>query len=133
MVDVVANARRRVIKKTGAWALWAGNLALIVYFWAPNGALEVTSGDLPTMLHALGRLFGLLATFCALLQFILMGRVGWLEPIFGLDRLAIFHRFNGYATLAFMVLHSSLMTLTHPLLTGSTNFFAVIEVPYVLL
>jgi len=131
MIDTARNVRRRATKKTLAWAFWALNLAVIVYFWAPNGLLEVGSGDIIAALHAIARLFGLLATFCALTQFVLMGRVGWLEPIFGLDRLAIFHRRNGVATLTFILLHSSLMTLTHPLLQHSTNFLGVLELPYV--
>lgn len=134
MIDVAGEHRRRVIKKTLIWGLWFSNLALIVFWWAvPNGWLEIASGDLVTALHALGRLFGLIATFCALTQFIVMGRVGWIEPIFGLDKLALFHRVNGRLTLTFILLHSSLITLTHPLLQGSTNFLSVIELPYVVL
>lgn len=131
MIDTVRNARRRAVKKTLAWAFWAANLATIIYFWLPNGWPEVTSGDTVVFFHALGRLFGLAATFCALTQFILMGRVGWLEPIFGLDRLAIFHRRNGVATLTLILMHSSAMAITHPLLEGSTNFFGVFDLPYV--
>jgi len=104
-----------------------------VWWWAvPDGWLEVASGDVPTALHAASRLFGLLATYCALMQFIAMGRIGWLEPIFGLDRLAIFHRRNGVATISFILLHSSLMALTHPLLTGgSVDLLGVLQLPYV--
>lgn len=131
MINTVRNARRRVTKKSLAWAFWALNLAAIVYFWAPNGWLEVSSGDIVAALHAVARLFGLLATFCALTQFVLMGRVGWLEPIFGLDRLAIFHRRNGVATLTLILMHSSLMVVTHPLLQSSTNFLGVFDLPYV--
>jgi predicted ferric reductase len=134
MIDVAGERRRRITKKTIVWGLWSANLALIVFWWAvPNGWLEVSSGDLVTALHALGRLFGLIATYCALMQFIIMGRIGWLEPIFGLDKMAIFHRANGVATISFILLHSFLITLTHPLLQGSTNFLSVIQLPYVVL
>lgn len=134
MIDVAGERRRRIIKKTIVWGLWSANLALIVFWWAvPNGWLEVSSGDLVTALHALGRLFGLIATYCALMQFIVMGRVGWLEPIFGLDKMAIFHRANGMATISFILLHSFLITLTHPLLQGSMNFLSVMQLPYVVL
>lgn len=131
MVDTAGNARRRTTRKTLAWGFWLANLGVILYFWATNGLPEVVSGDLVTMLHAVGRLCGLLATFCALTQFIVMGRVGWLEPIFGLDRLAIFHRRNGVATISLILAHSSLITLTHPLLQGSTDFLGVVVLPYV--
>lgn len=118
-------------KKALAWAFWAVNIAIILGFWLPDGWPETFSGDLVTSLHALGRLAGLGATFCALTQFVLMGRVGWLEPIFGLDRLAVFHRRNGIATIILILLHSSVMTITHPLLQGSASFLDIINVPYV--
>lgn len=131
MVDVAANTRRRMLQKTLAWSFWAANLSLIVYFWWPDGIYEITSGDIVVALHALARLLGLLATFCALTQFILMGRLGWLEPIFGLDRMVIFHRRNGVATLSFILAHSVLMTITHQLLQGSWDFLGIVTVPYV--
>jgi predicted ferric reductase len=131
VVDTAGNARRRAIRKTLAWGFWAVNLMVIGYFWSRDGLPEAISGDLVTMLHAVGRLCGLLATYCALTQFVLMGRVGWLEPIFGLDRLAVFHRRNGVATISFILAHSSLIVLTHPLLQGSTDFLGVITLPYV--
>jgi len=133
MIDVAGEIRRRFVKKTIVWGLWFANLALIAFLWAvPNGWLEVVSGNVPTALHAMGRLFGLFATYCALMQFIAMGRIGWLEPIFGLDRLAIFHRRNGIATISFILLHSSLITLTHPvLLGGSVDMLGVLALPYV--
>jgi len=133
MIDIAGESRRRSVKKTIVWGLWAANLALITYWWAvPNGWLELVSGNAPTALHAVARLFGLFATYCALMQFIAMGRIGWLEPIFGMDRLAIFHRRNGIATISFILLHSSLMTLTHPVLYGgSVNVLDVFLLPYV--
>lgn len=131
MDQLVHNTRVRLIKKTLAWGLWAANLAIILWFWLPDGGAEVATGDVATMMHALGRLFGLLATFGALTQFILMGRVGWLEPIFGMDRLSIFHRRNGEATLILMLLHAGLMIISHPLLEGSTNYLQVFDEPYV--
>jgi len=112
-------ALNRTVKKTAAWTFWAANLAIIVWFWTSgNASIELTSGDWVTIWHAFARLLGLLATFCALTQFVLMGRASWLEPIFGMDRLAIFHRRNGVATILLIMAHSSSMVVTHALLTG---------------
>lgn len=109
----------RTLKKTLVWGFWALNIVVILGFWATGDArMELTSGDFVTIWHAVARLLGLLATFCALTQFVLMGRAGWLEPIFGLDRLAIFHRRNGVATILLIVAHSVSMILTHALLSG---------------
>lgn len=131
MIDTVRLAWLRITKKTLAWSVWVANLACIVWFWLPLGVPEVVSGDLTTMLHAVGRLCGLLATYCALVQFIVMGRIGWLEPIFGLDRLAIFHRRNGIAAISLILLHAWLMMFTHTQLIGSADIFAILQVPYV--
>ncbi|HSW81170.1 MAG TPA: ferric reductase-like transmembrane domain-containing protein [Candidatus Saccharimonas sp.] len=109
----------RSVKKWLAWGLWAVNLAIIIWFWVTgNARIELASGDLVAVWHAFARLFGLLATFCALTQFVLMGRAGWLEPIFGMDRLAIFHRRNGIATILLILAHSISIVITHALLTG---------------
>ena len=107
------------VGKTLAWSVWGVNLVTIVgFWWAGSAAIEVASGDTITIAHAFARLFGLLATFCVLMQFVLMGRLGWLEPIFGLDRLAIFHRRNGTAALLLILLHAATMMLTHGALSG---------------
>ncbi|HET9411889.1 MAG TPA: ferredoxin reductase family protein [Candidatus Saccharimonadales bacterium] len=127
-------ARSSTIKKQLAWAFWALNGAVITGFWVSGATGELASGDIVAVGHALARLFGLLATFCALTQFVLMGRAGWLEPIFGLDRLAIFHRRNGIAVLALILLHSSLMVITRTLLTGGVlpeGAQQVLGLPYV--
>ncbi len=131
MVDVALNTRRRLIRKTLAWGLWAANVVAIVWFWLPLGVPEVASGDIAVMLRAVGRLFGLLATYCALVQFVLMGRLGWLEPIFGLDRLAIFHRRNGAATISFMLLHASIMVVTQHVFMGGVDILHVFTLPHV--
>lgn len=128
-------ALSRTTKKALAWGFWAANLAAICIFWGSGDAgIEITSGDGLAVWHAIAKLFGLLATFCALTQFVLMGRVGWLEPIFGLDRLAIFHRRNGVATLSLILLHSSIIVLTHAALTGRDivgGTLFVLGLPYV--
>lgn len=121
-------ASKRKLNKWLAWGFWGVNLAVILYFWATGPAgYELYSGDWLLWLYAFGRLAGLLATFAALTQFVLMGRVGWLEPVFGLDRLAIFHRRNGIATVLLILFHWLAMTTTHYLLGGSSP----LDYPYV--
>lgn len=122
---------RSYVGKTLAWGAWGANIAAIVgFWWAGSAAIEVTSGDLATVAHAFARLFGLLATFCALMQFVLMGRLGWLEPIFGLDRLAIFHRRNGVAALVFILSHAATMIVTHGALSGQ-DALSTLGLPFV--
>lgn len=110
--------RRKIL----AWLFWLANLCVIVGFWW-NGSGQTFTNE-PIL--AMGRLAGLIATFCALTQFVLMGRVGWLEPIFGLDKLAIFHRRNGIATILLILAHAFLITLGYSQLTG-LNAFAQVQ------
>ena len=72
---------------------------------------------------AFGRLFGLLAATFALTQFLLMGRILWIERPFGLDHLAGYHRFNGYAAITAILIHAPLVVLGYAL-SAKTNFFA---------
>jgi len=80
------------------------NLGIIFYFWF------IKSGDLlflgPAGLFiSLGRITGLLAVYLVLWQLVLIGRVKFLEKVFGLDRLAIVHHFNGLLSWLFIILH----------------------------
>ncbi|HSH55444.1 MAG TPA: ferric reductase-like transmembrane domain-containing protein, partial [Candidatus Limnocylindrales bacterium] len=102
-------------------ALWALNLGIIFYIWTTS-SLSLLSGGVGGVLLALGRLVGLLVAYFALVQFMLLGRVLWIERPFGLDRLALVHRYNGYATFFALLLHSSLIVLAYSINSG-TNYF----------
>ena len=60
------------------------------------------TGDLLT---SLGRLTGLLAAYSALLQVLLLARLPFLERLAGLDRLTVWHRWNGHACLDLVLAH----------------------------
>jgi len=117
------------------WGLWLANISIIGYFWVLYSGNMLIEGSLPVGI-GLGRLAGLLATFCALLQFVLMSRGAWLEPFFGLDRLARFHRLNGYATLLLMLCHPLLLAWGYGALESHGLIAQIVEFwsfPYVLL
>ena len=105
---------------TGAWY---ANLLVILYIWAATSATLITDGGLGGIALAFGRLFGLLAAYFALTQFLLMGRVLWIERAFGLDHLASYHRFNGYAAIYSILIHAQLVILGYAL-SSKTNFFS---------
>lgn len=67
------------------------------------------SQGLPSVLIALGRLAGLTAAYMVLQQFFFMGRMPWLERVFGLDKLSRMHRDNGKRGLFFLLLHPVLL------------------------
>lgn len=112
-------ASQRAVKKTLAWAFWAVNGLVVIGFWFAGSGAQFFSAPFAEQLLIIGRLCGLLATFGALTQFVLMGRAGWLEPIFGLDRLAIFHRRNGITTLVLLLTHSVLIVTGYSLLSNN--------------
>jgi len=80
------------------------NLLIIFYFWYLRSGLLLTYNQAGLFI-ALGRIAGLLAVYFVLWQLVLIGRIKFLEQIFGLDRLAIVHHFNGLLAWAFIFLH----------------------------
>jgi predicted ferric reductase len=113
-------------------SFWGANLGLVVLLWATTTQFTT---DLSLLLHNFGLLFGLVATFFALTQFMLMGRIGWIESRFGLNHLASYHRINGYLAITFIVLHPIFITASHSL-ESSRNFlgeyvYTISHEPYV--
>ncbi|MEN9341947.1 MAG: hypothetical protein RIQ54_203, partial [Candidatus Parcubacteria bacterium] len=94
---------------------------MIVGFWF-LGSGDLIGVDMSGNFLAFGRLYGLLAVFFALFQFILMGRTVWIERAFGLDRLSRVHRINGYFTFVFIFLHVVLILFAYSLRSGYSLF-----------
>ena len=70
-----------------------GAVAVLAFWWVdtPAGMLHTTADRLT----AVGRVTGLLGTYLALVEVLLMSRLPWLDRLIGMDRLAIWHRRNG--------------------------------------
>ena len=64
-----------------------------------------------TIATAAGQLTALLGTYLALVQLVLMARSPWLDQAFGLPRLAIWHRWVGFACLWLLVAHAVFTTV----------------------
>ena len=103
----------------GAWYL---NLVFVLITWITTSSDLLSSGGLGGLALAFGRLFGLLAATFALTQFLLMGRIAWIEKPFGLDHLASYHRFNGYAAIGFILIHAPFVILGYALM-AHINYF----------
>lgn len=97
-------------------------LAVIVFLWVSTSIIQLTSG-FAGAIGASARLLGLLATYAALTQLLLMGRIWWIERPFGVDVLARFHRVNGYAALIFLSIHAMLIIFSRSLQSGQ-NYIA---------
>jgi predicted ferric reductase len=82
----------------------AGNAAVIVWLWFHGGNVADvhSTGD---ALTSIARITGLLAAYSALLQVLLLARLPWLERLAGLDRLTVWHRWNGHACLYLVLAH----------------------------
>jgi predicted ferric reductase len=86
-----------------AWAGFVG-AAVTVGLWIRHG--EVASATGPGgFATATGQLTALLGTYAVLVQLLLMSRVAWLERAIGLDHLAVWHRWTGFATVWLLVGH----------------------------
>jgi predicted ferric reductase len=114
--------RRWGIRATDVGWLLAANGVLIVAMWARHGGpdqLDTTGG----ILTAIGQLTGLLGAYLALIQLVLMGRSPWLDEAFGMDRLAWWHRWLGFATVWLIGAHG-VFTLLGYAATDQTNVIA---------
>lgn len=92
---------------------------VILYFWWEVSGMRIHRGTTATLL-AFGRLSGLILVSLVLLQVVLMGRARWLEGVFGLDKLAKLHRFNGKWLTIFLVAHPLLLVLAYKRSSGLT-------------
>lgn len=70
-----------------------GAVAVVGFWWVdtPAGVLHTTADRLT----ACGRVTGLVGTYLALVEVLLMSRLPWLDRLIGMDRLATWHRRNG--------------------------------------
>ena len=86
------------------WLVVVGNAVAIVWIWLHGGGVGHvhTTGDLLT---SIGRLTGLLGAYLALIQVLLLARIPALERAVGFDRLGVWHRWNGHATLDLILAH----------------------------
>jgi predicted ferric reductase len=103
----------RALAADRAWVVEmvvAVNAVLIAAMWLRHGGVAAASapGGIAT---AAGQLTGLFGTYALLLELLLMARLPWLERYVGLDRLAIWHRWNGMVAVTLLVAHTILITV----------------------
>jgi len=88
----------------------AVNAVVTVGLWLRHGGLD-TIGHPGGTLIAAGQLTGLVGTYAVLVQLLLMSRIGWLERYVGFDRLAVWHRWTGFASVVLLLGHAVFITL----------------------
>jgi predicted ferric reductase len=72
------------------------NALLLAAMWVRHGGTNGL-GSPGALLTAVGQVTALLGTYAALVQIVLMARIPWLEQILGLDGLARWHHWLGFA------------------------------------
>lgn len=94
-------------------------LALLFWGWWHGSHISLMLGGSDTLI-AIGRLFGLLSMFTLLLQLVLVGRITFIEDLWGHDKMNRIHRTVGYCILIFFIGHAALMYLGYGAQTGSS-------------
>ena len=100
-----------------AYAVLVGNALVILGFWWFSSGFEITHSA-ADFFNGVGRVTGLVGTYLALWQLLLMARLPWLERCFGFERMAVLHRWNGYLVLGLLVGHGIFQTLGYQLGDG---------------
>ena len=85
------------------YAIVLANAAMIVWLWVHGGNLQ--PGSTGELFTSIGRITGLLSAYLALIQVVLLARLPALERAVGLDRLSVWHRWNGHACIDLVVAH----------------------------
>lgn len=95
--------RPRVVARTGLYAVLAGNVAVVLYFFLAAGFASNT-------LIVLGRLTGLFGALLMAFQLLLVARLPWLDRRIGMDRLTSWHRWTGFSVLWTLLAHAVFIT-----------------------
>jgi predicted ferric reductase len=123
-------AVRRSLRVPRSWGLRPADVTLIVFanaslivgMWVRHGQLP-NPGNAGAVLSAAGQLTALLGTYSALVQVVLMSRSPWLDQLFGIDRIAGWHRWLGFATVFLICGHVVFTTAGYAVSNGH-SFFA---------
>ena len=99
------------------YALFALNAVVILGFWWFSSGFEITRNATDS-LNGIGRVTGLLGTYLVLWQLLFMARLPWLEHAFGLERMAVLHKWNGYLVIVLLIGHAIFQTLGYQLGDG---------------
>lgn len=104
-------------RPAAGYGLFAANALVILGFWWLSSGFEIgrTASD---AFNGLGRVTGLIGTYLVLWQLLFMARLPWLEHAFGLERMAMLHKWNGYLAISLLLAHGIFQTLGYQLGDG---------------
>jgi predicted ferric reductase len=90
--------------------LLVANAVLVAGMWVRHGGLDLLASP-ASLATGLGQITALLGTYFALVGVLLMARVPWIDHVVGTDRLAVWHRWVGFATLWLLLAHFAFSTI----------------------
>ncbi|MEA2683725.1 MAG: hypothetical protein QOK05_2053 [Chloroflexota bacterium] len=124
------------LRPTDIVAALGFNLVIIGGMWLRHGGTDKL-GSPSALVTALGQLTALAGTYGALVQLVLMSRSPWMEQLFGLDRLAHWHRWLGISVTWLIIGHVLFTTGGYAMGDGSSfageTWKLLTTFPYVLM
>jgi len=111
------------IKKILIALLFIANIAIIFIIWSNGSSYYISNPFIGGGIYiALGRIAGLLGEYFLLMQLVLIGRMRWLEHLFGFDKLNQIHRWTGYSILILLLSHPILLVIGNSIANGISYF-----------
>jgi predicted ferric reductase len=105
----VRTSRPQLITAGDLVVAFVAGAVVVVGLWMRDGGLSGL-GSTAAELTSAGRGTGLFGTYLVLVQLLLVARLPPLERRFGLDKLTVWHRYNGRAAITLLVAHAVLIT-----------------------
>lgn len=93
-------------------------IGVMLFGWWLGSGHGLTSHA--TKFIAIGRLAGIVATACVLLELLVMSRAPFIEKNFELEEINDFHRYNGYAMTYALITHMLFLTLGYSITSHTT-------------
>lgn len=107
---------------------WASTVTVVAMFILNGGLQNLV--DLTAWLGAIGRLTALVATNLLLIDVLLIARVGWIEHLYGHDRLTLAHKKLGKPILYLVIAHFAALLWQYSIIEGRSivdEYFALIS------
>ena len=86
-----------------------GVAAILVFWWRATG--HATIGTTYSVNLAIGNITGLIGAYAILWELVLLGRLPVLENVFGMEKLTVLHKWNGYTALTLILVHALTLTI----------------------
>jgi predicted ferric reductase len=140
--STIPTSARPPVPLPRTWSIRAGEIVavlvangvLILAMWVRHGGPEQLS-TFGGQLTAIGQVTALFGTYLALIQLVLMSRSPWLDQVFGMDGLALAHRWIGFACVWLLLGHGAFTTVGYAVADGTSvieEFWTLITTyPYV--